>query len=196
MSILSGHIINEQVIVEGPDSITLYNKGFYGSPNKEGIILSGFEALHLSELERITIHNKSKNAHMTFSEISAYFTDKISNFMTRYLVYKDLRNRGYIVNQGKGSSFFFRLYTRGSIPKKDTAKFYVTPLQEGTSINLHELDDLLTLSYNSKKELVLGLVDSSGDVSYLKVNELTPNKIDNPKLSNWDWEKLWNDFHK
>jgi len=40
------------------------------------------------------------------------------------------------------------------------------------------------------------LVDSSGDVSYLKVNELNPNKIDNPKLSNWDWEKLWTDFHK
>ena len=40
------------------------------------------------------------------------------------------------------------------------------------------------------------LFDSSGDVSYLKVNELNPNKIDNPKLSNWDWEKLWTDFHK
>jgi len=116
------------------------------------------------------------------------------DFMARYLVYKDLRNRGYVVNQGSGSSFFFRLYLRGHVPKKDPASYYVTPLQEGSSINLSELDDLVKLAKKSSKELVFGLVDASGDVSYLQVNQLYPSTLDQRPYSDftsWDWDQVW-----
>ena len=111
--------------------------------------------------------------------------------MVRYYVYKDLRNRGYVVNLWQGSSFFFRLYARDAKPKQVSAKYYVTALHEGGSIPLDEMNNLIKIADQSKKILLLGMVDATGDVSYLKVNQLVPENIStdysdrNP--DNWDW---------
>jgi len=195
MSVPTGMIEDHRVILQGDDAITVYNRGYYGLPGGEGVVLTGFEALHLVELGRIQVQTDGKE--MTEQNLMTYFSNLLDNFMGRYLVYKDLRNRGYVVNQGRGSSFFFRLYKRGDIPKQNSAAYYITPLQEGTSINLPELDDLVKLAKHSKKDLVFGLVDASGDVSYLQVNQLYPEGLSNrifSSLQDWNWQEVWNDY--
>ena len=190
-----GRINKEKVLLEGNDAISVYNRGYYGIPGTDGVQLTGFEGLHLVELGRIEIFSFSHI--LSEEEIMQYFSELHPDFMGRYLVYKDLRNRGYIVNQGIGSSFFFRLYLRGHIPKRDSATYYITPLQEGKSINLDELDDLVKTANQSKKELVFGLVDASGDVSYLKVDQLYPIQLNNKEFSNfekWNWQNVWDDY--
>ncbi|MHA2503674.1 MAG: tRNA-intron lyase [Candidatus Kariarchaeaceae archaeon] len=201
VEIPNGEIDGDCVRLTGSNAISVYNKGYYGVTDQDGVILSGFEALHLLELDRITVTSSSGN--LTEQQLTHHFTSIIDDFMGRYLVYKDLRNRGYIVNQGSGSSFFFRLYLRGKVPKKDSATYYVTPLREGSSINLVELDDLVKLATASQKTLVVGLVDASGDVSYLQINQLYPPDIQDSHsfftVGNWDWETVrttfesWND---
>ena len=128
-------------------------------------------------------------------DLVKYFSQITPNFMLRYLVYKDLRNRGYILNIGLGSSFFFRLYARNTTPKKDGAKYYVTPLQEGGSIPLKELDNLVHIAKKSNKILLFGMVDAVGDVSYLQLTQLLPENLSKTKqfsdLQNWDWGSAW-----
>ncbi len=112
---IPGILNNNDVLCTGDMAITLYNKGYFGVPEQGGVRLNSFEALHLFELKRIEI--KKEGVILDVKEISEYFSDKNTDFMLRYLLYKDLRNRGYIVNVGKGSAFFFRLYNRDSKPK-------------------------------------------------------------------------------
>ena len=75
------------------------------------------------------------------------------------------------------ASFFFRLYDRDTKPKYGGAKYYIKPLQEGGSIKIVELEVLIEIANKSRKELIFGMVDAVGDVSYLKVEELIPENI-------------------
>ncbi|MHA2171116.1 MAG: tRNA-intron lyase [Candidatus Kariarchaeaceae archaeon] len=187
---------DDSVLASGPFAISLYNKGSYGVPEDTGVRLNGFEALHLLELKRIEIHED--DMVMKEKNLVKHFSEKIPNFMLRYLVYKDLRNRGYIVNIGMGSSFFFRLYARDTKPKLGGAKYYVTPLREGGSILLKELEDLVEIASQSKKTLLFGMVDAVGDVSYLQLTKLIPEDISSNKpfaqLEGWSWDDGWEDY--
>lgn len=188
----TGQLQHDQVLLTGDEAISVYNRGYYGMPSSDGVTLTGFEALHLFELSRIQILTDQQL--ISEEQLMAHFSSVLEDFMSRYLVYKDLRNRGYVVNQGGGSSFFFRLYERGDVPKQDSATYYITPLREGTSIKLTELDDLVKLSKRSRKTLVFGLVDASGDVSYLSVNQLYPDQIGNSHVEGWNWTTKWEDY--
>lgn len=177
--VISSELFDEYVLGTGDLAINLYNKGYYGDPDHKGVKLNGFEALHLLELGRIEITRN--DVQIKENLLVTHFSKIVPDFMLRYLVYKDLRNRGYVINVGKGSAFFFRLYSRDSKPKIGGAKYYIKPLNEGGSIKLNELDDLVKLAKNSKKELIFGMVDAVGDVSYLRVHELIPDNISNSK---------------
>jgi len=166
---------NNAVLCTGDMAINLYNKGYYGIPESKGVSLNNFEALHLFEMGRIEI--KYIDKIMNGPDLMLYFSEREPDFMIRYMVYKDLRNRGYVVNVGKGSAFFFRLYSREAKPKSGGAKYYIKPLQEGGSIKLRELETLIDLAKQSQKELIFGMLDVTGDVSYLKADEETPVNI-------------------
>ncbi len=195
-SIIPSTIIDDTVLASSQFAISLHNKGFYGIPEENGLRLNGFEALHLLELGRIEI--KNHDLILKERDLVKYFSELIPNFMNRYLVYKDLRNRGYILNIGQGSSFFFRLYARNSKPKKDGALYYVTPLKEGGSIQLAELEELVKTAKKSKKILLFAMVDAIGDVSYLQVTRLIPEDLSETKkfanLENWEWETAWEEY--
>lgn len=169
-------IINsDKILATGSNAIKIFNRGNYGMPDKEGVLLNQFEAMYLYELKRI--HIIRDNIELSEIDLLRIFSNMVSNFLLRYIVYKDLRNRGYIVNIGQGSTFFFRLYDRESKPTKDAAKYYIIPLQEGGSIPLDGLEELITISTKSRKELICGMVDAVGDVSYLTVSEFKPTKL-------------------
>jgi len=193
---IPGYIEDEFIQTTGNNAITLYNKGYYGFPNEKGVKLNGFETLHLLELDRIVVEDNGNR--LTSQQISKYFSKKIDNFMIRYQVYKDLRNRGYIVNLGVGSSFFFRLYERAATPNKDGAKYYVIPLKEGGFIPLTDMRELIQISKESKKILVVGMLDTVGDVSYLKVSETKLKNIAHTKrfvnTHGFKWEKSMIDY--
>ena len=145
-------------------------------------------------MQRITVMDR--NHFLKPAELTKRLDHVIPEFMLRYMVYKDLRTRGYIVNQGKGSSFFFRLYDRNTKPGFDSARYYVRPLNEGGLIPLQNLEDLIEIAGNSKKDLLLGMVDAVGDVSYLKVNKMVMKKIQNDKIkptNNWNWSEYWDE---
>lgn len=148
-------------------------------------------------MDRIKI--KKDDEFLSEEKVLSFFSDILPHFTLRYLVYKDLRNRGYIVNLGSGSSFFFRLYARNTKPKSNGAKYYVTCLKEGGSIPLNELESLIEIANKSSKLLIIGLVDAIGDVSYLEATEIKPSKLDEKIYSNfssWNWDNLWDEYSK
>lgn len=169
-------IDHDKILATGSNAIKIFNRGNYGMPDKGGVILNQFEAMYLHELKRV--HIIQDDIELNENDLLKIFSKNVSNFLLRYIVYKDLRNRGYIVNIGKGSTFFFRLYDRESKPTKNAAKYYIIPLQEGGSIPLDGLEDLIAISTKSRKKLICGMVDAVGDVSYLTVSEFKPTKLD------------------
>lgn len=178
-------------LTSGDDAITLYNLGQYGEPRKGGgLTLSPYEILHLFEREKISvILDQGVNANPSI--LFQLFSSKIKDFADKYYLYKDLRNRGYVVKINGDDHKFFKLFARGAKINKMEAKYFVFPLKEGDSINLDTLNELIRIAKGNEKGLIIGLIDASGDTSYLQVSnlKLQPNKITQRFAKEFDWEK-------
>jgi tRNA-intron endonuclease len=89
-------------------------------------------------------------------------------FGLRYIVYNDLKERGYVVQPG-GVDFW--LYPRGVKPGEKPARYFIRILSESDFISLKELVELLILACNMRKEPILAVVDEESDITYYEVKE-------------------------
>jgi len=159
------------IVHDHQDARIIYDNGYYGSLQKDKTLSLYFdEALHL--LERGVIKIMAQKKTLTLSECTKIFTENMEGFWKDYLVYKDLRNRGYILGRGMSKLVKYRLYPRGAKIGQDVAKTMICPLSEGKSINLEELDEIITQAQSAKKKLLIACVDRLGDVSYYELQTL------------------------
>jgi len=161
-----GKLKDDRVIVEeGADII--YENGYYGSFDEDRkLMLSPVESLLLLERGRLNITADDENDAFTFDKILTYFLKNDPQIWTRYLVYRDLRSRGYVVRSGLGDPIHYRIYPRGGVLGKDEAAYLVCIVVEGTPFKLDVLDSVTRQARNVRKKLVLAVVDNVGEVTY------------------------------
>jgi len=94
------------------------------------------------------------------------------NAWVNFLVYRDLRSRGYVVREGFGAGIDFRIYERGAYGK-DTATYLVLSTQEGKPVPIEDLTSALQRSQSQKKELILAVMNRRGEIVYYSVSQLT-----------------------
>ena len=121
----------------------------------------------MSERKRITVFDKEgKEYH--FSELVKKFVEGFPDLWVKYLCYKDLRSRGYIVRAGYGTEIDYRVYDRGAQLGTDAAKYLVHTVVEGTPLKLLSLDQITKVAKSNRKKLVLAVVDRVGEVTFYK----------------------------
>jgi len=167
--------MEDKVLTEISDaSRELYNQGMYGTLLDSGKLqLSLIEALHLMEKNNIEIY-KSKNKKIDFDEFSKKAKKHEPNFWIRFCVYKDIRNRGYIVKTALKFGADFRVYDRGVKPGEDHAKWIVYPVYEGLTLTWYEFAAKNRVAHSTKKRLLIGVVDDENSVSYWEVRWMRP----------------------
>jgi len=152
------------------------------------IVLEPLEALYLVENEKLKVileDPQDNNIRLNFNELIKKYIDKYPKFWTLYIIYRNLRKRGYIVRVGYGGRSDFRVYKRGTKFGKDSAKFIYSILEDGIPIGLNELDSLINQVLNDRKDLVLAIVDKLGDPIFYKLEQFNFKKIR-------DFDDLWN----
>ena len=109
---LSGRLSGDRVLL-GPKALPeLYNQGYFGRPIGQGLELSLVEAAYLLDRSRIRVLSASGGLELDFQALFQISSSLEKGFEFRYVVYKDLRERGYIVQPGRPD---FRVYPRGDI---------------------------------------------------------------------------------
>ena len=172
---VKAYFSNERVLTESSDNgRELYNQSRFGELLDDGRIhLSLIEALYLSEKKRIIVYD-SKNREIGH-EILLKKSKKVEpNFWVRYCVYKDIRNRGYIIKTALKFGADFRIYDRGVKPGEDHARWVVFPVHEGSSLTWYEFSAKNRVAHSTKKRLLIGCVDDEGDCTYWEVRWLRP----------------------
>ena len=155
--------------VSKEDVDRISQQGFYGTRLDDGRLeLEPVEVLHLLERKRVTVQ-KPTGEEITAKYIVSELIQNDTSLWVKYLVFRDLRSRGYAVRQGFGGGLGFRVYGRGDRPGTSTAKQLVYVMREGVPITLHDLDMVTETSQNARKNLVFALVDQNGEVNYYKV---------------------------
>jgi len=174
-SIVLGNFLNERVIAENSDSSRLlYDQSRFGKILDNGKLqLSLVESLYLLEKEKLKILD-GRNKEIS----SEKFVKKVKkiqpNFMTRYYVFKDMRDRGYIVKTALKFGADFRVYNRGIKPGEDHAKWILFPVHEASGFSWYEFSAKNRVAHSTKKRLLIGVVDDEGDVTYYEIRWLRP----------------------
>jgi len=116
----------------------LFDNSGYGQLLSEGKVqLSFLEAMYLIEKKKICVYNL-RNKEIDFNTLTKKAKKYDHNFWTRYSVFKDIRNRGYIIKTALKFGADFRVYDRGIKPGEDHAKWILYPIHENSSLTWHD----------------------------------------------------------
>ena len=151
----------------------LYNKNRFGSLKDNKVYLSFIEAAYLHEKERIKVVDK-RNREISKSNFLKKSKKHIPDFQIRYSVFKDIRDRGYIIKTALKFGADFRIYDRGVKPGEDHARWIVYPVLESQKLTWYEFAAKNRVAHSTKKRLLIGVVDDEGDVSYWECRWLRP----------------------
>ncbi len=159
--------------IEKPFASDIFENGYFGRWISENTLsLEPEEILLLLDRGRIILELTNTGKRIESEELVVHFTSLNPNFWSRYLVYKDLRNRGYVVSIGTRITAPFRIYSRGGKPGESVSKTVIYPIPEGEDIDLNLLDQIVKQSKIDRKTLLLSVIDRLGDVTYYQASQL------------------------
>ncbi|MBM3247303.1 tRNA-intron lyase [Candidatus Pacearchaeota archaeon] len=147
-------------------------KSALGEPKGSAVIYSIYEMLYLLETGKAELI--SKNRKMGFEELIKIQSRKNKELKTKYLVYKDLRNKGHVLKAGLKFGADFRVYNKGEKPSKNHAKYLVHIVEEKNKMNLQEFCSKARVAHSTGKLLLLAIVDSEKDITYFEINWKKP----------------------
>ncbi len=162
------------VAVEQSERLSELEEGGYGERQGKSIKLKDFEALYLLYAGKMSLAD-AKGKNVTFEELAKANQSKVKDSWTKFIIYRDLRSRGYVVKDGFGFGTDLRVYERGDFPAK-AAKFVVFALDEGTEKSLGDLRDSVKQIVRMGKEAIVAVIERRGEVIYYRVTKATFRK--------------------
>lgn len=173
--VVEGVFAPEGVLTENSDPARdLWNQSCFGKILDNGKVqLSMYEAMYLVEKGKLRVFDKRKK-ELDLDSFLQKARKTQPNFGTRYAVYKDMRNRGYIVKTALKFGADFRVYDRGVKPGEDHARWVVYPVHESNVLTWHEFAAKNRVAHSTKKRLMIGIVDEEGDVTFYEIRWIRP----------------------
>lgn len=161
------------IVPSREDADALQQKG-YGvqRKRKRGITLLPYEALYLLEQSKIRIVDKRTKVELAFSELLEKYRTLDPNIWVSYLIYRDLRDRGYVAKEGLSFGVNFQVHERGEYGLRE-AKYVVFGISEGVQVPIDTLRDVLRSVQELKKELILAVIDRRSEIIYYSLSELS-----------------------
>ena len=169
---LKGRLSNDGVIIEDKEAQEQLKLRGYGEKIDDIFVLKDYEALLLLYNGKLDIFDNRKKISTEMMVNFSLLRD--SQAWTRFLIYRDLRTRGYVVREGFGFGVDFRVYDRGEFGTK-SAKYVVYGLNEGIKTSMYEINDTVHQVRRMGKDVVLAVIERRGEVIYYKIQSWKPH---------------------
>jgi len=174
---LKSELIENRIIVWNiEDSKKLFSQGYYGKPIgipkpkieeiNVPLILDLIEGYYLLERKKITIYQSKKKVtnRMMLEICKKVYHD----FNKKYLVYKNFRDKGYIVNPGIKFGCDFAVYQKG--PGIDHAPYLIQVYDNKDSISTTGIVLAGRLATTVRKQFILAISNGKNKVDYLALD--------------------------
>jgi len=176
----SNGILSEKgVTISEQSNIDALSSRGYGILENKFLTLTFYESLYLLEKGMLEVKGERGKA-VDFQSLLHCYEAQNDNAWVHYLVYRDLRSRGYVVREGFGGGIDFRIYERGTYGK-DIAPYLIMGAQEGKPLPVNDLADVLGKCKSQKKELILAVINRRGEIVHYSVSPLSFTKIGQDK---------------
>ena len=159
------------VTVSSPEAVEEFSLKGYGVTENGKLRLTFYESLFLLGKGAIEVKDKKTGKKLVFKDILKRFQSVDKDAWVRYLIYRDLRSRGYVAREGFGMGIDFRIYERGDYGT-GTAKHLIFGIQEGQSVSVEKLARTQRYVQNLKKSLILAVINRRGEIVYYSLSEL------------------------
>lgn len=164
----------ERILAEDGNEVRdLYDSSRFGEPKEGKFQYSLVEGLYLLEKKKMDIYDYRKNK-LKVEEFVRKAQKIEPNFWIRYVAFRDMRSRGYIVKTALKFGADFRIYDRGIKPGEDHAKWIMYPVHESSAMTWYEFSAKNRVAHSTRKRLLLAVVDDENDVSYWESNWVRP----------------------
>jgi len=168
---VKGLLVGKGVRISKNQNVDELSSRGYGVTENNELLLTFYEALYLLDRSLLEVEDE-KGGKVDFQKLLQFYEGVDENAWAKYLTYRDLRSRGYVVREGFGLGVDFRVYERGEYGK-DTATYLILSIQEGKPISLEDLTRVMMQCQSLKKELVLAVMNRRGEIVYYSVSQLT-----------------------
>jgi len=174
---LKSELIENRIVVWNiKDSQKLFTQGYYGKPIgipkpkpdeiNVPLILDLMEGLYLLQKSKISIKKMKKK--ITEKEMLEICRKEYHNFDKKFLVYKNFRDKGYIINPGIKFGCDFAVYQKG--PGIDHAPYLVQVYNSSDSISSTGVVLAGRLATTVRKQFILAIPHGKNDVNFLALD--------------------------
>jgi tRNA-intron endonuclease len=167
--LVNGELIFDQTCISDKSMVHELDLKGFGEIEKEKLFLKSFETLYLLYTKKLIL--KKNNKQIDFDIFMSICQKTDFEILTKFLIYRDLRNRGYVVKDGFGFGSDFRVYERGHYGEKG-AKFLIFGLNEGQQEKMGNLQKKVEEITEMGKEPIIAVIERRGEVIYYKINRM------------------------
>ncbi len=165
---IKAQLIGKTITTNEADAFSLQKKSSFGKKIEEKIQYTLTEAFYLVEKRKLELY--SRNKKISKQELIKKLQRIDKKFPTKYPVFKDLRDKGYILKTALKFGADFRVYEKGSRPGKKHAKWILFCEHESKKMSWQEFSSKNRVAHSTKKKLLIAIVDEESDVSYYEVS--------------------------
>ena len=174
---MKGELLENRIVVwDLKDSQKLFTQGYYGKPIgiskpkfdeiNAPLILDLIEGFYLLQKSKIRIFKKKNK--VTETEMLQICRKEYLNFDKKFQVYKNFRDKGYIVNPGIKFGCDFAVYQKG--PGIDHAPYLVQVYNTSDAITSTGVVLAGRLATTVRKQFILAIPHGKDDVNYLALD--------------------------
>jgi tRNA-intron endonuclease len=172
VKVIKASLKDSEIVVSASQDIEELATRGYGTKKNKTLTLTFYETLFLLSKQIIKVEQQKTKKQIDFQQLLDDYKSTDPNAWAKYLIYRDLRSRGYVAREGFGLGTDFRVYERGEYGAA-TAKYLIYGIQEGQPVSIEELAQALRYAHSQKKELVLAVLNRRGEVVYYSLGQLT-----------------------
>jgi tRNA-intron endonuclease, archaea type len=174
---MKSELVENRIIVWNiDDSKKLFAEGYYGKPIgmpkpkieeiDVPLILDLIEGLYLLENKKISITKLKQK--MNVAQMTEICKKEVHEFEKKYIVYKNFRDKGYIINPGIKFGCDFAVYEKG--PGIDHAPFLIQVYNRNEPITSTGIVLAGRLATTVRKQFILAIPKGKDKVDFLALD--------------------------
>ena len=157
MNKFPAHILGEIISSNDAEAYALYKKSCFGEPVSGKIQYSLPEVLFLIDKNKIEV--LSRNKKLSREDLLRKLKQIDKKIQIKYPVFRDLREKGYIVKTALKFGADFRVYDKGARPGNKHARWVVFADHESKRLTWPEFSAKNRVAHSTKKNLLLAILD-------------------------------------
>jgi len=167
---ISGELVQNHILIKKPGDIgRLYNKSHMGTPVSGNLLqLDLLEGVFLLDEEKMRLYHQSKP--VDFQHLVMLAAQQVPDFETKYMVFKDLRNRGHAITLCTDE----KPVTFQQFRQKNQAEPFcgIAAFSERDILDIDATKKMISQMKKKNDVLWFALVDEEGDLTYYNVSAI------------------------